>query len=90
MYYLKHKNGINRSKLVDRNIINSSKLIENMATLKRFFDQFVSIIYTCIKKYRASPLTDKKKSSSVRKQKKIIRQTENLPTPPSKIKWSVP
>jgi hypothetical protein len=39
------------------------------------------------KKYRASPLTDKKKSNSVRRQKKNIEQTENLPTPPSKIKW---
>ena len=42
------------------------------------------------KKYRASPLTDKKKSNSVRRRKKNIEQTENLPTPPSKIKWSVP
>ena len=46
------------------------------------------------KKYRASPLTDKKKSNSVRKRKKNIEQTENLPPPPppppSKIKWSVP
>jgi hypothetical protein len=42
------------------------------------------------KKYRASTLTDKKKSNSVRRRKKNIEQTENLPTPPSKIKWSVP
>ena len=34
------------------------------------------------KKYRASPLTAKKKSNSVRRRKKIIGQTENLPTPP--------
>ena len=36
------------------------------------------------KKYRASPLTDKKKSNSVRRRKKNIEQTENLPTPPIK------
>jgi hypothetical protein len=42
------------------------------------------------KKYRASPLTDKKKSNRVRRREKNIEQTENLPTPPSKIKWSVP
>ena len=34
------------------------------------------------KKYRASPLTDKKKSNSVRRRKKNIEQTENLPPPP--------
>ena len=34
------------------------------------------------KKYRASPLTDKKKSNSVRRRKKNIEQTENLPTHP--------
>jgi hypothetical protein len=34
------------------------------------------------KKYRASTLTDKKKSNSVRRRKKNIEQTENLPTPP--------
>ena len=34
------------------------------------------------KKYRASPLTDKKKSNSVRRREKNIEQTENLPTPP--------
>jgi hypothetical protein len=36
------------------------------------------------KKYRASPLTDKKKSNSVRRRKKNIEQTENLPTPHQK------
>ena len=38
------------------------------------------------KKYRASPLalTDKKKSNSVRRRKKNIEQTENLPPPPIK------
>ena len=34
------------------------------------------------KKYRASPLTDKKKSNSVRRREKNIEQTENLPPPP--------
>ena len=38
------------------------------------------------KKYRASPLTDKKKSNSVRRRKKNIEQTENLPTLPPPIK----
>ena len=38
------------------------------------------------KKYRASPLTDKKKSNSVRRRKKNIEQTENLhPPPPHQI-----
>jgi hypothetical protein len=41
-------------------------------------------IYMHTKKYRASPLTDKKKSNSVRRGKKNIEQTENLPTPPIK------
>ena len=36
------------------------------------------------KKYRASTLTDKKKSNSVRRRKKNIEQTENLPPPHQK------
>jgi hypothetical protein len=36
------------------------------------------------KKNRASPLTDKKKSNSVRRREKNIEQTENLPTPHQK------
>ena len=36
------------------------------------------------KKYCASPLTNKKISNSVRRRKKNIEQTENLPPPPIK------
>jgi hypothetical protein len=42
------------------------------------------------KKYRASTLTDKKKSNSVRRRKKNIEQTENLPTPPIKNQMVCP
>ena len=42
------------------------------------------------KKYRASPLTAKKKSNSVRRRKKIIGQTENLPPPPPHQKSNGP
>jgi hypothetical protein len=44
--------------------------------------KYKKCIYMHTKKYRASPLTAKKKSNSLRRRKKIIGQTENLPPPP--------
>ena len=42
------------------------------------------------KKIRAQPLGTKKNSCTAQRRKKKFLPSKNCPTPPSKIKWSIP